>query len=184
MPEESQLLSGVAANAKPDTVFVDAMYKAGGQKYFDLLGVHAPGFKAPPEASPDEVGQNPLYNHGEQGLGRIYCFRHVEELRSIMERYGDTQKKVAVLEYGWTSDDRPDSQYKWHSVTEEEKGEYAVSAIRYARGNWRPWIGMMSLIYIANPQWKPEQEQYHWAITNPDGSARPAYTLIKGYLRP
>ncbi len=31
------------------------MYDAGAADYFDVLGVHAPGFKAPPEMSPDEV---------------------------------------------------------------------------------------------------------------------------------
>ncbi len=173
-----------AANARPDTVFVEAMYKAGGQQYFDMLGVHAPGFKAPPEASPEEVAANPIYNHGEGSLGRIYTFRHAEELRAIMERYGDVDRKMAVLEYGWTSDDRPDSYYKWHSVTEQEKADYIVSAIRYARGHWRPWIGMLSLIYIASPQWQPNQEQYYWSITNPDGTPRPAYTVLKDYLRP
>ncbi|MCL5026010.1 MAG: beta-galactosidase, partial [Chloroflexi bacterium] len=173
-----------APNARPDTAFVEAMYKAGGQKYFDMLGVHAPGFKASPEMSPDEVAQDPQYNHGERGAGRVYDFRHVEDLRAIMEKYGDADKRIAVLEYGWTSDDRSDSAYKWHAVTEQEKADYIVGAIRYARGHWRPWIGLMSLIYIASPQWTPQNEQYYWSITFPDGSPRAAYDTLKDFLRP
>ncbi len=173
-----------ATNARPDTVFVEELYKRGGQKYFDMLGVHGAGFKAPPEMSPDEVAQNPLYNHGEKSLGRVYCFRHVEDLRAIMERYGDADKKLVILEYGWTSDARPESHYKWHAVTEEEKAQYVVGAIRYARGNWRPWIGLMSLIYLANPQWNPSQEQYWWSVTEPNGKPRPAYSAVLDFLRP
>jgi hypothetical protein len=30
-----------------------------------------------------------------------FCFRHAEDMRTIMERYGDGQKQVAILEFGW-----------------------------------------------------------------------------------
>lgn len=40
-------------------------------------------------------------------------------------------------------------------------------------------MGLMSLIYIADPDWKPENEQYWWAITNPDGTKRPAFDALK-----
>ena len=33
----------------------------------------------------------------------------------------------------------------------------------------------------ASPQ---SNEQYWWGITNPDGSARPAYTALKAFLNP
>jgi hypothetical protein len=173
-----------AANARPDTYFVEAMYKSGSQKYFDMLGVHGSGFKAAPEMAPEAVGEDPKYNHGEKGLGRIYCFRHVEDIRAIMEKYGDGDRRMAILEYGWTSDPRPDSAYKWHAVTEEEKADYIVRAMRYARGHWRPWMAVMSLIFIASPNWTENNEQYHWAITLPNGSVRPSYLAVKNYLRP
>ena len=37
----------------------------------------------------------------------------------------------------------------------------------------------MTVIYIASPQWTASDEQYYWSITNPDGTARPAYTALK-----
>lgn len=167
------------AIATPDVQFLKEMYEAGAKSYFDVLGAHGAGYKAPPELSPDEVAADSKYNHGEGAAGRIYCFRHVEDLRKVMAQYDDENKKVAVLEFGWTSDNRPGSPYQWHAVTEEEKADYVVRAYQYAANNWASWIGVMSLIYICSPQWGPHDEQYYWSITNPDGTVRPAYEAIK-----
>jgi len=166
--------------ATPDDVYLEQMYQTMGgnsDSYFDVLGAHAPGFKAPPELSPDEAASNPDY-----GGGRWFCFRRVEDLRRIMERYGDADKQIAVLEFGWTSDPlRP--EYAWHRVDEETKGDYFVRAYQWAKEHWSPWIGVMSLIYIADPDWNAQDhEQYWWAISEPgypDFRPRPAYLKLK-----
>jgi hypothetical protein len=165
--------------AMPDVQFVKEMYAAGGKEYFDLLGVHAAGYKAPPELSPDEIARDPRYNHGEGAAGRIYGFRHAEDLRAIMLANGDANKRVAVLEFGWTADTRPASPYFWHAVTEEEKAAYLVRAFEYAKKNWQPWIGSMSVIYIADPTWTKEHEQYYWSVTEPSGGVRPAFKALQ-----
>jgi len=161
--------------AIPDDVYLEQMYQAGAKNYFDILGVHAAGYRAPPEVSPDEAAANKEAYGGE----RFFTFRRVEDLRRIMVKYGDENKQVAVLEFGWTSDPRPDSPYSWHAVTEEQKGAYAVRAYQWAKKNWAPWIGVMILIYIADPDWTKEREEYWWAITEPWGSPRAAYFHIK-----
>jgi hypothetical protein len=165
--------------AVPDDVYLEQMYQAmGGNSdgHFDVLGVHAAGYKAPPELSPDEAASDP--NYGGQ---RFFCFRRVEDLRRIMERYGDGDKQVAVLEFGWTSD-RIHPSYAWHAVDEATKADYFVRAYQWAKNNWSPWIGLMSLIYIADPDWTEADEQYWWAISEPgypDFSPRPAYLKLK-----
>jgi len=166
------------AVAMPDLQFLQEMYKAGGAKYFDLLGAHAAGYKAPPEMSPDDVAKNPTYNHGEGAAGRIYCFRHVEDVRKVMEQNGDSARRIAVLEFGWTTDPRPGSPYLWHAVTDQQQADYLVGAYTWAKQNWQPWIGVMSAIYIAAPYWTKDDEEYYWAITNPDGTVRPAYRAL------
>ncbi|MDE3091994.1 MAG: hypothetical protein KGJ80_21690, partial [Chloroflexota bacterium] len=121
-------------DAMPDTQFVDQMYVAmnnNSNGYFDVLGVHAAGFKAPPEMSPDDVAKNPTYNHGEGAAGRIYCFRHAEDVRKIMVAHGDSAKQIAILEFGWTSDPIHPA-YSWFSVDEQTKGTYIVGAYQYA----------------------------------------------------
>lgn len=162
--------------AMPDDVYLDQLYQAMGgdsEGYFDLLGVHAAGFAAPPEVSPDEAEAS-----AEYGNERFFTFRRVEDLRAIQERYGDGDTRVAILEMGWTSDEvNPD--YAWHAVTEAQKADYLVRAYEYAADNWSPWISFMSTIYICNYDWTPQDEEYWWCVTDPDGSPRPAYEALK-----
>ena len=157
--------------AMPDDAYLRALYDAGIQGHYDMLGLHAAGFKAPPEMDPAEVAADEAY-----GGERFFCFRHVEDMRQIMLEYGDADTQVAILEFGWTSDPRPQSPYHWHAVDEFTKADYLVRAYRYARDNWSPWIGLMSLIYLGDPDWTPADEQWWWCINNPDvGSPRAAY---------
>ncbi|HLH22627.1 MAG TPA: cellulase family glycosylhydrolase [Chloroflexota bacterium] len=172
--------------ARADTVYLQEMYAAGAKGLFDLLGVHAAGFKAPPEMDPGEVAKNPeLTNHdpSPEELRRAYSFRHVEDLRKIMEENDDGAHHIAILEMGWTSDPRPDSPYKWHAVTEDEKANYLARAVQYAQEHWKPWLGPMIIWTLADPSWKADQEQTYWAITSPDGTPRPAYDALKRLLK-
>jgi len=61
-----------------------------------------------------------------------------------------------------------------------------VRAYQYAREHWAPWIGLMSTIYIADPDWTPDDEQYWWAITEPgypELRPRPAYTALQNMAK-
>jgi hypothetical protein len=168
------------SSSRPDDWYLESMYIAMGGKsdgYFDVLGAHGPGYKSPPERDPAEVAANK-----DLGGHRAFCFRRVEDLRAIMVKYGDVDKQVALLEFGWTSDPRPDSPYYWHTVSEEVKADYLVRAYRYAKQHWSPWIGLMSTIYICDPDWTEQNEQYWWAITYPSYpqfKPRPAYLALK-----
>ena len=98
-----------------------------------------------------------------------------------MERYGDGDKQVAVLEFGWTTDN-VNPAYSWHAVTEQQQADYMVRAYQYAQAHWSPWIGPMIALSIANPFYTPEDEQYWWAITYPDypeTRVRPAYEALR-----
>ncbi|MBM3134417.1 MAG: hypothetical protein FJZ89_03840 [Chloroflexi bacterium] len=167
-------------DAIPDVEFLKRLYVAGAKNYFDLLGAHAAGYKAPPETNPADIAAGKYKEYCHYGeCARIYCFRHLEDLREVMVQNGDSNKQVAVVEFGWTTDIRPDSLYKWHAVTEQEQADYIVRAYQYAKEHWAPWIGVMSLIYIAKPDWTEHEEYYWWSITYPDGTPRPAYTRFK-----
>jgi hypothetical protein len=156
--------------AMPDIYFVQGMYEAGAAPYFDALGVHAPGYKSPPETDPAVVATTPELNNGDSApeeLRRVYSFRHVEDIRDIMVRNGDASKKIVILEFGWTIDPRPDSPYHWHAVTPEQQDKFIQRAYAYAEANWHDWIGVMSIIYIADPNWHWGMEQMYWSIVYP-----------------
>ena len=171
--------------ARPDIYYIQEMYDAGAAPYFDALGAHGAGYASPPETDPAEIARTPgLANPGDfennvpEELRRVYGFRHVEDVREVMVRNGDADKQIVLLEFGWTIDPRPNSPYAWHAVTPEQQDQYFQRAYAYAKENWRPWIGIMSLIYIANPQWTLEDEQTYWSIvypTYPEFTPAPAY---------
>jgi hypothetical protein len=152
------------------------MYEAGGAQYFDMLGLNAPGYLAPPDLDPAVVASDPRY-----GGFRWNAFRHVEDMRRIMVEYGDGHKQIAILEMGWTTDPvHPD--YSWFAVTEERQAEYLARAYEYAREHWYPWVSIMTTIYLPDPSWGPEDEEYWWGVVFPGWPLpefRPAYDALK-----
>ena len=161
----------------PDAVYLERMYQAGFQNYCDMVGMHAAGYKAPPEISPDEVAADKERYGGD----RTFCFRHVEDLRAIMEQYGDGARRVVLLEFGWTTDTIHPS-YAWHAVTLEQQADYLARAYQYAEQHWQPWISLMSTIYIADSDWTEEREEYWWAVTYPsypEAHVKPAYEALR-----
>lgn len=173
-------------HAMRDIDFYRGMYKAGARGSFDVMGANAAGFKAPPCTDPNEVATTPdLSNPNDPSppdVKRVYAFRHVEDVRQVMIDNGDADKQIGILEMGWTTDPRPGSPYAWYAVSEDQQAQYLVDAFSCARQHWSPWIGFMTVIYIADPTWTRNMEQYWWSITNPDGSVRPAYTALKGFF--
>ncbi len=171
--------------AMPDSYFIQGMYDAGAAAYFDVLGVHAPGYKSSPEADPGEVAADPILTNGDlapEELRRVYAFRRVEDLRALMVENGDEAKKVVILEFGWTVEPREDSPYYWHRVDPITQAQYFERAYLYAIENWQPWIGTMSLIYVSNPGWHINQEETYWSIVYPyypELRAAPAYYGLK-----
>lgn len=178
-PEAIIISAGLAptgtddATAMPDTDFLQGMYDAGAAAYFDVLGLHAPGYKAPPELDPAEAAANTEY-----GGGRWFSFRHVEDMRAIMVANGDGAKQVAILEMGWTLD-TVNPHYAWFAVDEQTQADYLVRAYQYAAENWQPWIGLMSTIYMADYYWTEDNEQWWWSIMLPDGTPRLAYEALR-----
>lgn len=180
--------------AVPDTDYLIGMYEAGAAPYFDLLGLNAPGYKAPPEITPEEAA-DPANDYGGH---RFFAFRHVEDMRAIMEQYGDGDKQVAILELGWHTNNSPDHpDYAWFAVTQEEQADYLVRAFRYAHKHWSPWVGPMFVWNMPDSKWKPENEEFWWAIVDPfwwgfdrdfgtweGGAVRPAYDALKEMSKP
>lgn len=180
-PEAIVISAGLAPTgtglpeAMPDDAFLRGMYEADASDYFDMLGLNAPGYAAPPQTSPEEAAANP-----EFGGHTWNAFRHVEDMREIMVEYGDGAKQVAILEMGWTLDP-VHKEYSWFRVTEQQQAEYLAGAYWWARLNWQPWIGIMTTIYIADPYWTPEDEKFWWSInipTWPQTTVRPAYEAL------
>jgi hypothetical protein len=157
------------AHSADDLEYLKWMYRGGLSGAFDALGVNA-NAQAPVVAA--AFGSLKDFPHPS------FYFRRVEQLRQVMVDNGDTAKKIWLLEWGWTAD-TVHPAYKWFAVTEKAKGDNVVEALKYARANWNPWIGVMVLWTLADPSWDKDREEYWWAITNPDGSPRDAYKQVR-----
>ena len=75
-----------------------------------------------------------------------------------------------------------DSPYYWHAVDRIQQAQYFERAYAYAIDHWQPWIGVMSLIYVANPAWTDAHEETYWSIVYPyypEARVAPAYEGLK-----
>ena len=159
--------------AMPDDMFYDQMYQAmGGNSngYFDMLGVHGAGYAAPPELDPAEAASNQKY-----GGYRFFAFRHVEDIRRIMEKYGDSgqEDRAAWSLAGPTTRSTlpTNGTAPMPASTMFVQADYLKRAYEYAAQNW-PWVGLMSLLTMPNGDWlndgnPQDEEQYWWAIMEP-----------------
>ncbi len=175
-PEAALISAGLAPTGEHsqrvhrDDIYLDAMYRLDFQQYIDVVGVHAPGYNAP-EYGPDDAERD--------GTGRWASFRRVEDLRKIMIEHGDAARQMAILEMGYTTDPRPGSGYEWFAVSEDEQAVRLESAFAYIAEHWRPWVGLVSTIYIPKSTWTPDDEQYWWSVTDPEmQGVRPAFMAL------
>ncbi|MCA1644783.1 MAG: hypothetical protein LC797_04675 [Chloroflexi bacterium] len=148
-----------------DAQYLQWLYDAGLKGKYDVLGAH--GNVQAPEV---DAALNSLPNFPHAS----FYFRRVEQLRELMVKNGDADKRMWLLEFGWTADTQHPN-YAWFAVSEDKKGANILKALQYARDHWQPWVGVMTLWTLPDPSWTPEREEYWWAITNTDGTARPAY---------
>jgi hypothetical protein len=159
------------ADAWDDVEYLEWLFQAGlrGGVNYDVLGAH--GNTQAPEV---DAPLNSLVAFGHPS----FYFRRVEQLREVQVKYGDANRQVWLLEFGWTADNvHPD--FAWFAVSEEKKADNIIKAFQYARQNWSPWIGVMTLWTLPDPSWTPQREEYWWAIANPDGTPRAALTAVK-----
>jgi polysaccharide biosynthesis protein PslG len=148
-----------------DVTYLQWLFDAGLQGKYDVLGAH--GNTQAPEV---DAAFGSLPNFPDAS----FYFRRIEQLRDVMVKNGDAAKRIWLLEFGWTSDS-VHPNYKWFAVSEDKKGTNILKAFEYARDHWQPWIGVMTLWTVPDPSWTTDREEYWWAITNNDGTARPAY---------
>ncbi len=151
-----------------DVQYLQWLYDAGMKGHYDVLGAHGNTQAPVVDATP---GSLPSFGHPS------FYFRRIEQLRDVMVKNGDSDKRVWLLEFGWTSD-TVHPNYSWFAISEDKKAANIVDALQYASQHWRPWIGVMTLWTLPDPTWTTDREEYWWAITNADGTPRQAYTAL------
>lgn len=166
------------AVAIDDAVYLQQSYEYNGgevKQYFDVLGAHPGGQNNPPDTLwPEKPGPGPGWQDS-----RSFYFRRVEDIRAVMEKFGDGAKQVWFTEFGWTTKNQAKGYEYGQFNSEEEQAKYLVAAYQLARERY-PWAGVMFLWNLNfSTVSKPEDEKTPWSIVYADYSPRPAYDALK-----
>ena len=150
-----------APDAIGDLAYLQGMYDAGAAPYFDVLAVHAYGWRFPPREppAPDAI-----------------TFSRVELLRAIMMHNGDGDKPVMVTEGGWN--DHP----RWtKAVRPGQRIAYTLQAYDMAWREW-DWCQAVALWAFRYPRPQPGYPDYFTFVTV-DFTLKPVYLEVQRYAR-
>jgi polysaccharide biosynthesis protein PslG len=140
----------------------------------DGIGAHAGGFNNPPE---DWFDRQTVSSTTFKGHPSFY-FRRLEQLREIMVLRGDSEKRMWVTEFGWSTNNLAPGYEYGRDNTDADQASYLVRAYQMAR-DWG-WVGGMFVWNLNFQQVVPStDEKFPFGITRPDGSPRPAYIALK-----
>lgn len=169
---------------RSDILFLQDMYDAGGAAYFDVVTTMLYGLGQPPDDR-------------RLDFKRLSFARSVL-LHDVMVKNGDTKKPIWISEYAWVSypdnlqqslglDDTQWAEFQarniWgRSVDEQTQARYLVDGYKRARDEW-PWMGVMFVWNLRNPDANPLEPASYFTILNPDFSPRPAYTALQEYSK-
>jgi hypothetical protein len=183
-----------------DVAYLEQTYQYNGgevKRYFDVLGAHPGSNNNPPDAMwPDNpgpgTGREGTQCHAERSCWKTdpsFYFRRIEQLRAVMEKYGDAQygnrlKQVWLTEFGWsTKNEAPGYEYG-DVISEELQAQYIVRAFEKGQRDY-PWMGVMFLWTLNHSVVvPPSDEKYPWSVIRGDWSPRPSYIAVKNMPKP
>lgn len=144
-----------------DLTFLERMYQEGAAPYFDILAVHAYGWKFPYDDEPASDKIN---------------FRRVELLREVMIMAGDKDKPIMITEGGWN--DHP----RWtRAVRPAERIVNSLGAYQIALDDWR-WCEAVALWAFRYP-WPARTYQDYYTLVTTDFVPKAIYQEIQRYAK-
>jgi hypothetical protein len=150
-----------APDAMDDLEYLQGMYDAGAAPYFDVLAVHAYGWRFPFDEPP---------------APDVISFSRVHLLREIMAHNGDGQKRVMITEGGWN--DHP----RWtKAVRPAQRVSYTLQAYDTAWREW-DWCEAVALWVFRYPRPQPGYPDYFGFVTV-DFTPKPVYLEVQRYAR-
>jgi hypothetical protein len=150
----SQRTGGLGGTME-DVDWLEGLYAAGGNQFFDALGMHAYLGNFDPATDPSCT---PM------------CFRNIELYRAVMQRHGDGAKNAWITEMGTLEATAADlGPYEWMETPGDKRAENLVNALRMANGNY-PWILGATVFNL----------DYAASGTLPSSSERVWFSLIRG----
>lgn len=187
-PEANVVLGGTSYT---DAAWLEKVYAAGAQPYFDILAIHP--YMAPADLPP------------ETDNGEMWTISAVGGVRKLMVARGDLLKPIWFTEFGWSShanqsasckevygsnrDTDPGDGVSCSSnatmgVTEAQQADYFVRAIEYvtSKNLLEGWGVTNMLWYNERNKDTGKIHEDNFGLLNRDLSPKPVYTHITSYL--
>jgi hypothetical protein len=168
-PDALILTAGLAPTLAPegsewgmnDLEYLQKMYDAGAKDYFDILAIHAYGWKFPPDDPADS---------------EVINFARAELAHEVMVRNGDGAKPAIITEGGWN--DHP----RWtKAVRPSQRIAYTIRAYEKAQAEW-PWCQAVALWAFRYP-WPTRSFKDYFVFVNTDFTPRLIYLEVQRYAR-
>ncbi len=134
-----------------DLAFLEDLYIANGDSFFDVLGIRLDGGTY----SPDDRRVRP----DRLNFSRAILFR------DLMLNYGDQRTPVWATSYGWAASS---------IVSREEQAEFVVRGMERSWSEW-PWMGLMAQWSFLAPA---DSHRAAYAVVQTDGTPTPLYARL------
>ncbi len=146
-----------------DDAWLAEAYRAGAKGCFDALATHP--YVGPSDAAPDTPS-----------VGAIWRLTHTPAMRSVMDEWGDTRKRIWVTELGWSSG--PDNQGNpWdRSVSPKVQARYLGEAVALIRAEY-PYVG--PIIWYRDVDGPTDSYQDGFGLMHPGLAPKPAFAAFK-----
>jgi O-antigen ligase len=169
------LTAGLAPNVEGgpinlnEVAFLRGVYEAGGGDFFDIVAVKPYGFDTGPEERCADLS--------------VLNFSRAKLVREVMTSYGDEDKAVWAVEFGWNSlpKDWKGSPSIWGEVSEEEQARYASQAIEIALDEW-PWMGVLAWASF-QPDSPHDDPLWGFALVDEEWKPRKVYESLREMAR-
>lgn len=146
-------------DALDDLVYLQRMYDAGLKDYYDIMNIHAYGWRLPPNDPPRSDTVN---------------FSRAALVREIMVKNGDSEKRAIITEGGWN--DHP----RWtKAVRPAQRVDYTVQAIQMAERDW-PWLDGLCFWTFRLP-FPARNYNDQFTFVDQEFRPKPVYDAVRDY---
>lgn len=148
--------------------WLEAIYEADPAfgEVFDALAVH-----------PYSAGR-PALEYTPGGDGARWQTRRVEEIRAILKRRGDGEKKLWITEIGWST-----CIEGLECVSETDQAQYLVDLFGLVEGPWRSFIDAVFVYTLTDYYAVAGDKEGSFGLLGPRGGAKPAWRAIERLTR-
>ena len=154
------------------------------KSHVDGIGFHpSPSYNPPSTLWPNEPGPGPNWREHP-----THYFRHIENLKALMDEMGLADYQVWITEYGWATENETPGYEYGNETSYDLQAEYVLEALKQTRSDY-PYVAVMiiwnlnfSVLWNEQDPPQPLHEQSSFSILNTDWSPRPVYTNIQGFI--